>query len=79
MDPGHGPTHRSSGHAEAASHIELEGLTTRIDNYALALWGGKKRGRLAIDVGSGPIFLTPPKKRGGEGHNIPNNQKVKTT
>ena len=55
-DPGCGPTHRSSSHAVVASHIaELEGLATRIYNYVLGLWGGKKRGRLATDVSSGPI------------------------
>ena len=42
LDPGRAPTHHSSGHAVAASHIEeLEGLTTRIDNYVLGLWGNK--------------------------------------
>ena len=59
MHPEGGPTHHSSSHAVAASHIEeLEGLTTRVYNYALVLWAGKKRGRLATDVSSGPIFLT---------------------
>ena len=43
----------------AASPIEeLEGLTSRIYNYVLGLWGEKKRGRLATDVSSGTIFLT---------------------
>ena len=43
-DSGHGPTHCSAGHAVAASHIEeLEGLTTRIYNYVLWLWGEKER------------------------------------
>ena len=33
-----------SFHADAAAHIEeLEGLTTRIYNYALGLWGGGKK------------------------------------
>ena len=33
-----------SCHAVAAAHIEeLEGLTTRIYNHAVGLWGGKKR------------------------------------
>ena len=42
-DPGHGPTHCSSSHAVVASYIEkLEGPTTRIYNYVLGLWGGKK-------------------------------------
>ena len=42
LDPGHGPTCCSSSHAMAASHIEeLEGLTTRIYNYILGLWGEK--------------------------------------
>ena len=31
-------------------------------NYVLGLWGGKKRGILAIDVSSGPIFLTKKHK-----------------
>ena len=48
-------THHSSGHAEAASHMEeLEGPTARIYNYVLGLWGGKKkRERLATDVTQG--------------------------
>ena len=54
-----------SSHAVAAAHIEeLEGPTTRIYHYALGLWGGKKRrerGRLAMDVSSGPIY--PRKKK----------------
>ena len=41
-DPGHGPTHCSSNHAVAASHTEELGLTTRICNCVLGLWGGKK-------------------------------------
>ena len=58
-DPGCGPTHHSSSHAMAAAHMEEpEELTTRIYNYVLGLWGEKKRGRLATDVTSGPIFLT---------------------
>ena len=32
-----------SSHAVAAAHIELEGLITRIHNYALGIWGRKKR------------------------------------
>ena len=57
-----GPSHCSSGHAVVASHIgELECLTTRIYNYVLGLWGGGKKKRLATDVSSGPIFLTPQK------------------
>ena len=44
LDPGCGLTHHSSSHAVAASHIEeLEGITTRIYNYVLGLWGGKKK------------------------------------
>ena len=59
LDPGRGRTHRSSSHAEEASHIELEELTTITHNYVLGLWGGgKKRGRLATDISLGPIFLT---------------------
>ena len=60
LGPGHGPTCHASSNAVAASHIEeLEGLTTRVYNYGLGLWRRKqKRGRLATDVSSGPIFLT---------------------
>ena len=61
MDPGRTPTHRFSGHAEAASHIQqLEGCAAMTYNYLLGLWG-KKGGRLAIDVSSEPVFLS--KKR----------------
>ena len=36
--------HRSSGHAEVASHMpQLEGPTTRIYNYALGGFGEKKQ------------------------------------
>ena len=46
-----------SSHSVAVAHIEeLEGLTTRIYNYVLGLWGRKKRGRLVTDVSSGWIF-----------------------
>ena len=31
-----------SSHAVVAAHIEELGLTTRIYNHALGLWGGKK-------------------------------------
>ena len=53
----------SSSQAVIASHVEeLEGQTTRIYNYVLGLWGAKqKRGRLATDVSSRPIF--PIKKK----------------
>ena len=59
LDPEHGPVHCSSGCAVAASHIqELEWPITRIYIYVLELWGGKKkRGRLAMDVSSGPSFF----------------------
>ena len=44
-------------HAVVVAHIEeLEGLTARIYNYVLGLWGRKtkkERGRLATDVSSG--------------------------
>uniref|UniRef100_A0A9L0I8A5 Zinc finger protein 286A n=1 Tax=Equus asinus TaxID=9793 RepID=A0A9L0I8A5_EQUAS len=54
------PHHPSvSSHAVVAAHIEeLEGLTTRIYNHVLGLWGGekKKRGRLATYVSSGQNF-----------------------
>ena len=44
LDPGCGPTYRSSSHAVAASHIEeLEWPITRICNCALGLWGGKRK------------------------------------
>ena len=39
-----------------AQREELEGPTTRIYNYVLGLWGGKKRGRMVTDVSSGPIL-----------------------
>ena len=43
-DPGHGPTHRSSGHAVVVSHIEeLEQPPTRTYNYVLGLWGEKNK------------------------------------
>ena len=43
-DPGCGPTCCSLSHAVVASHIEeLEGLTTRIHNYVLGLWGGENK------------------------------------
>ena len=53
-DLGHG--HGTSGHAEAASHMpQLEGPTTRIYNYVLGGFGGKKeeKKRLVTDVSSG--------------------------
>ena len=38
-----------SSHAVAGAHIEkLEGLTTRIYNYLLGLWGGKKKNNSII-------------------------------
>ena len=38
-----GPTHHSSGHAEAASHTaQPEGPTTRINSYVLGGFGEKK-------------------------------------
>ena len=43
-DPGCGPMHCLSSHAEAASHIEeLEVPTTRIYNYELGLWREKEK------------------------------------
>ena len=65
LDPGHGPAHRTSGHAVAASHMEeLEWPASGIYNYVLGPWGGgrrkKQKGRLATDVSSGPVF----KKKG---------------
>ena len=42
--------HRSSGHAEAASHREeLEGPTTRIHNYVLGFGRKKQRGKVIAD------------------------------
>ena len=39
-----GTWHHSSGHAEAASHVpQLEGPTTKIDNYVLGGFGEKKQ------------------------------------
>ena len=49
-----------------ASHTEeLEGPTTGIHNYVLGVFGEReeKRGRLATDVSSGPIFLTKKTKK----------------
>ena len=63
--PGMEPHHSSvSCHAVATAHKEeLEGLTTKIYNYVLGLWGGeKKRGRLATGVSSGQIFPSEKKK-----------------
>ena len=41
MEPHHSSV---SSHAVAVAHIEeLEGLTTRIYNYVLGLWGGEKK------------------------------------
>ena len=58
LDPGHAPTHRFSGHAEATSHIQqLEGCATMTYNYLLGLGGKKKGGGLVIDVSSEPVFL----------------------
>ena len=46
-DPGRRPTHCSSGHAEVASHIARpEALTTRICNYVLGGFGGKKKKKI---------------------------------
>ena len=53
MEPHHSSV---SSHAVTVAHIEEVGLTTRIYNYVLWLWGGKKKrekGRLATDVSSG--------------------------
>ena len=64
LDPGPGPLHHSSSHAVVASHIEeLEGPTTRIHSYVLRLWGEKKRGRLATDDSSRPIFLIKKERK----------------
>ena len=63
LDPGYGPMHRLSSHAEAVSYMEeLEGPTTRRYNYVLGLWAeGKKKERPATDVSSRPI-LSPKKE-----------------
>ena len=54
MEPHHPSVSR---HAVAADHNELEGLTTRICNDALGLWGGKRGGgRLATNVSLGRIL-----------------------
>ena len=45
LHPGRRPTRGSASHAVAASHIEQEGLTTRIYNYVLGLWGEEKKKR----------------------------------
>ena len=61
--------HHSSSHSVAASQTEeLEGPTTRIYNYVLGLWGGKKIGRLATDISSGQS--SSPKKKGVGEFNI---------
>ena len=63
-DPGRAPTHRFSGHAEAASHIQqLAGCATMTYNYLLGLWG-KKGGALAIDVSSEQVFLSKKRRIG---------------
>ena len=61
LDTGCGRTHRSSGHAVAASYIEeLEWPTTRIYNYLLGLWWGKnKKRKQMLAQGQSPS----PKKR----------------
>ena len=53
-DPRHRPT---SSHAVAASHIHKIEEDWYSDNLPQA-----KRGRLATDVSSGPVFLTNKKK-----------------
>ena len=59
LDPGHGPTYCSSGHAVVGSHIEeLEGHKL---GYT-SIWGfgeeKKRKRRLPTDVSLGPFFLT---------------------
>ena len=56
-DPGCGPTHRSSSHAEAVSHIEELQLYNYDTQLCTGALGRKKKGRLAKDVSAGPIFL----------------------
>ena len=55
--------HRSSGHAEAASHMpRLEGATTKIYNYVLGAFGEKKQEKKKEDwqllLAQVPIFKT---------------------
>ena len=54
LDPGRGPMHYSSSHAVVASYWNWKDLQLCTG----ALGRKKKRGRLAIDVSSGPVFLT---------------------
>ena len=47
-DPRRAQTHRLSGHAEAASHIQqLEGCATMTYNHQLGLWGKQKRRKIS--------------------------------
>ena len=54
-DPRCGPTHRSSSHAVAASHIQNRGLAQILAQQQSS---SSKKGGLATDVSSGPVFLT---------------------
>ena len=53
---GHGHTHCLSSHAMAVSHIQNRGRLAQV--LAQGQSSQAKRGRLATDVSSGPIFLT---------------------
>ena len=77
-DPGHGPTHHSSSHAEAASHLEeLERHTTRIYNYVPGLQAGKKmreedwQQMLAQGQSSSPKRVLQIKERERERDKVP--------
>ena len=60
LDPGCRPAYCSSSPAVAASHIRNRGRWAKM----LAHWqsSSSKKGRLATEVSSGPIFLTKKKK-----------------
>ena len=62
LDPGRGPTHCSSSHAVAASHIQNRGRLTQM--LAQGQSSLSKKRKIGKGVSSGPIFLTalPAKK-----------------
>ena len=57
LDPRRGPTHCSSSQAVAAAHIQKTEEEWHRCQLSVHL-PQAKRGRLAIDLSSGPIFLT---------------------
>ena len=62
LDPGHGPMCHSSSHDVVASDIQIRGrLAWMLAQQQSS--SSEKRGRLAMDVSSGPIFLTKKKKK----------------